>query len=108
MHILKWDFHHFHYSPIHLVIGILLLMLVMRFFRIRRQQATKNPTPSKEFFSHEVAMIAGDNLIATQLDLARAYIEMDKKHMAKNILFQIKKTGTDSQKTEANKLLETI
>lgn len=49
--------------------------------------------------------IAGDDLISTQLDLARAYIETDKRQLAKTILDLVVKQGTKAQKDEAQELL---
>lgn len=102
-----------HASPIYLLISVLALMLLLRALRIQRQQRVVakayQPTPSAEFVTNnEVNIIAGDNPVATKLDLARAYIEMDKKHLAKSILYNVQKQGTEQQKKEAQKLLDTL
>ncbi|PSL14899.1 FimV-like protein [Marinobacterium halophilum] len=46
--------------------------------------------------------------IETKLDLARAYIEMDDGEGARDILNEITGEGSDSQRQEAQKLLETL
>ncbi|MBK1723766.1 FimV family protein [Thiocystis violacea] len=45
---------------------------------------------------------------ATKLDLARAYIEMDDKDAAREILEEVVSEGRDEQKSEAQALLETL
>ena len=53
----------------------------------------------------DYAAIAGDDILATQLDLARAYIEIDNKTSAKKILDSILSKGSHSQQEEAQRLL---
>jgi FimV-like protein len=49
--------------------------------------------------------IAGDDIISTQLDLARAYIETDNKTSARKILDSIMSNGSHHQQEEAQRLL---
>jgi FimV-like protein len=56
----------------------------------------------------DFSAIAGDDLIATQLDLARAYIETNNKPLAKKILNDVIHQGSRSQKQEARILLGLI
>lgn len=56
----------------------------------------------------DVSAIAGDDVITTQLDLARAYIETNKKQAAKKILEMIMIEGNDSQQEEAKFLMGMI
>ena len=58
--------------------------------------------------SKDISAIAGDDILATQLDLARAYIEAGKKSLAKKILESVVKQGTAIQQEEANSLLGLI
>jgi len=53
----------------------------------------------------DVSAIAGDNVIATQLDLARAYIETNQKHQAMIILDMIVQQGSITQQEEAKELM---
>lgn len=53
----------------------------------------------------DMAAIAGDDLFATQLDLARAFIESGKKQFAKKILENILEAGNPDQRQEAKSLL---
>jgi len=56
----------------------------------------------------DVTAISGDDLISTQLDLARAYLEVGQGKLAKGILESVVKKGTEMQKTEAQQLLTAI
>jgi pilus assembly protein FimV len=53
-------------------------------------------------------MPAGANEADTKLDLARAYIEMDDKESAQNLLEEVATEGTDYQKNEARDLMHQI
>ena len=61
-------------------------------------------------FNHEsdLTTIAGDDIIATQLDLARAYIETNNKQTAKKVLKLVMSQGSKTQKAEAKTLLGLI
>ena len=107
------EFFRMHYSPLYLLLSVLALMLLLGLLRVQRQQRVVakafKPTPAAEFLTNkQVDVIAGENPIATKLDLARAYIEMGKKNLAKSILLNVQKQGTDLQKQQAKKLFETL
>ena len=53
----------------------------------------------------DIEAIAGDDMVTTQLDLARAYIEMNNKELAKQVLSHAAKQGNVSQQQEAKQLL---
>jgi FimV-like protein len=89
----------------------LALFLTLRLIKSRRKQIAANraTTYASPTLSHsDMAMLAGDDVISTQFDLARAYIEMGKSHLAKSILFHISKSGSAEQKQEAKKLIQTL
>lgn len=46
--------------------------------------------------------------MATQLDLARAYIEMNRSKLAKQILEHVVKNGNMVQQHQARQLIETL
>ncbi len=50
--------------------------------------------------------LAGSDETSTKLDLARAYIDMDDKDGAKDILEEVVQEGSDEQKQKAQELLE--
>lgn len=58
--------------------------------------------------AHDVTPIAGDDPMATQLDLARAYIETGKKQFAKLILQSVIREGSEDYQEEAKRLLSSI
>lgn len=63
---------------------------------------------SKTNFNKDITAIAGDDIIATQFDLARAYIETGNGSQAKNILKSIVAQGNAEQRQEAKHLLSLL
>lgn len=96
------------YLTILLVIGIsslsILLVGLYWIFKKPSSAIANVQTPVNE--SHDdFAAIAGDDRIATQLDLARAYIETGKNDLAKSILSMVAKQGNTAQQEEAEQLM---
>jgi FimV-like protein len=60
------------------------------------------------FGAQDLVAIAGDDLMATQLDLARAYIESGNNKQAKTLLNNVISQGSATQQQEANHLLNTV
>ncbi len=58
--------------------------------------------------SKDIEPIAGEDVLRTQLDLARAYLETDRKNLAKSILHNVIEQGSFEQKQEANRLLANL
>lgn len=58
--------------------------------------------------SQDIKAIAGDDVMTTQLDLARAYIEMGKKPLAKKILQHVIDNGSALQQDDAQQLMQTL
>ena len=56
----------------------------------------------------EFDFLAGTDEAATKLDLARAYIDMDDRDGARDILDEVAREGNDEQKREAAELLRRI
>lgn len=56
----------------------------------------------------DLSAISGDDILSTQLDLARAYIETDKKQLAHVILLYVVEQGSAEQQEEARILLTNI
>lgn len=66
-------------------------------------------TPSVHIItSQDIRAIAGEDMITTQLDLARAYIEIGKKQLARKILDHASKQGNLSQRQAALQLLKNL
>lgn len=55
--------------------------------------------------SRDIRAIAGEDVITTQLDLARAYIELGKEKLAKKILDHVIQHGDSHQQESAQQLL---
>jgi pilus assembly protein FimV len=51
---------------------------------------------------------ADDGGVGAKLDLARAYLEIDDKESARELLQEAADQGTDHQRTEAEKLLKRL
>jgi len=92
---------------------IYLLYMALKQMRARKKartmQAVKATTsPKLVITSSDISAIAGDDVIATQLDLARAYIETGRFLLAKKILDHVRDHGNDVQQVEAQQLLSSI
>lgn len=99
-----------HYSPIYLLIAVLVLMLLLRFSKTKSPQlaTVKNQETRAEHFIPNTDSISGEHPLTTKLDLAKAYIEMGKKNLAKTLLLNVQKLGTEQQKQEAQRLLDSV
>jgi FimV-like protein len=89
----------------------LSLMLLLTLARSRRKQlslADQANAGTHTLTNKDFESMAGDDVVTTQLDLARAYIEMGKKHLAKSILFNVTKQGKADQQQEARQLLNSL
>lgn len=94
------------YLAILLPVGIgSLLMLVAGFYWILKKNSSAPQIELASYTVSDLHAIAGDDVMATQLDLARAYIETDKKDLAKKILNTVIKNGSVPQQDEAQRLL---
>lgn len=92
-----------------LCISLLVLSIVLYVTRRKTKPVFANAPSVLEpavslIAANDISAIAGDDAIATQLDLARAYIEADKKILAKKMLSQILQEGTHSQQQQAARL----
>lgn len=103
------------YLPILLIIGISSILIflfgVLLLFR-KKFAFAKKPEKSATIISFDaipalkdLAAIAGDDSLSTQLDLARAYIEAGKESLAKNILNTVISQGSTKEQSEARELL---
>jgi FimV-like protein len=78
-----------------------MLLFTLGLWRIFKKASVSTSRHDLE----DLSAIAGDDVLATQLDLARAYIETDKKAIAKKILDEVMRQGTLPQRKEAQHLL---
>lgn len=114
------------YSNILLAIGIMSLLIftlgliiILRVTREKKRESLmdliQSPKKSGQIdkillpdTASDVSTISGEDPMATQLDLARAYIETGKKQFAKIILTAVIKEGSNSYQEEAQRLLSSI
>lgn len=82
-----------------------LTLLIGIFYIVKDCLSFKKDARASSEAIVDFSAIAGDDLLATQLDLARAYLETDKKQLAKNILNLVAKQGSQIQQKEARHLL---
>lgn len=97
--------------------GSLFIFLIGLYFILRKKKvdhqepadlphAINENAAEKMVTAKDLSAIAGDDMIATQLDLARAYIETGKLSLAKKILESAKQQGNEIQRKEATTLLD--
>lgn len=99
---------------------ILAIIIITCLFFFKKQQPIEitSPLPERQkeetkksaiiITSQDIRAIAGDDVLTTQLDLARAYIEIGKKKLAKKILDHVVQHGNLSQKQLAQRLMMNI
>jgi FimV-like protein len=95
-------------------IGALLLLTAGIFFIVKffQPKASVHSSPKIDApinltyhpQSKDIAAISGEDPIATQLDLARAYLEAGKSTLAQKILANVAKQGSSAQQNEARSL----
>jgi len=61
-----------------------------------------------ENLDNDLDFLSGTDESETKLDLARAYIDMEDQDGAREILQEVLEEGSDQQKEEANKLLDSL
>lgn len=62
-------------------------------------------TNKAEKYAADMTAIAGDDVLTTELDLAKAFIETNRPKAARSILKKVAKRGSAAQKVEAKQLL---
>ena len=100
-----------HYGVIFVILIAISLLVISAPKKAAPPVVTTTPPLKKinTIASHkDIAAIAGDDVAGTQLDLAKAYIEMDQKSHAKRILNDTLKQGNPAQQAAARQLLETL
>jgi FimV-like protein len=91
--------------------SVIFFLIILLIFKKKKspspltiRQAKKNHS-SIVITSQDIKAIAGDDMLTTQLDLARAYIELGKKKLAKQMLEHVIKHGNDGQRNAAVQLM---
>ena len=85
-------------------------LIVIRISEKAKKRLEKSRLKKKSIVitSQDIKAIAGEDVLATQLDLARAYIEMGKTSLAKQILQHVVDHGDSSQQQMARELTKNI
>lgn len=105
------------FAAVILVIFLCILLVLLKLqpgqehvkaFEKKRENRIETPAQVNTAPQHYLDGIASDDEVATQLDLARAYIEMNKLDMAKSILGQVVHSGDVRQQHEAKRLLASL
>lgn len=103
------------------IIGVSVFTFVFGLFKVFQPASSRKKTMKKSAVtaqqasatklvvtSSDISAIAGDDVMATQLDLARAYVETGRFLLAKKILDHVREHGNRIQQQEASELLKTI
>ena len=89
-------------------LGSFFIFVAGLFLIFRKSYSRNKPVTGRQMDAdhiHHLSAIAGDDIITTQLDLARAYIETDKKQLAAEILEYVMQQGNPRQQQEAQQLM---
>lgn len=89
----------------YIILASMGLGLILAILPKGRGKKIKSAT---DFTQEDINTIAGEDVIATQLDLAKAYLEMDNKPSAKKMLKLIAKQGNNIQREEAKQLMKAL
>lgn len=96
------------YLPVFYVVLIVLVVGLILFFPTRRKSSRAEAGRKNEIANYDISAIAGDDVMVTQLDLARAYIEMGKIQLAQQLLQNVIRDGDVKYQEEARQLLQSL
>jgi FimV-like protein len=108
-----------HHNSLAVIAGFVTVFFLLMIFgsknkkrleqiKVKNENYAAAPRSNYTVTSQDIKAIAGDDIMTTQLDLARAYIEMDKKPLAKKILEHVIEHGEMIQKTAARELIKNL
>lgn len=96
----------------HQLLGIVaffsIILLIVLLCRLLCFVHNKNKQESMDFSPKDIATISGDDSMDTQLDLANAYIEIDKLADAKDLLKTVIEDGNKEQRQQAQEMLKKL
>ena len=106
------------YLFLFITIGIIVILLliigmffILKSFKKPQQISShltnniKSSNNKPQITASDIRAIAGEDELTTQLDLARAYIEVGKKQLAQKMLNYIVQQGTNHQQQQARELM---
>ncbi len=86
-----------------------IYLTISLFIPKKKLEVTTEPSSTTIVItSKDISAIAGEDVMATQLDLARAYIELDRKKLAKQILEHVIKNGDKVQQGQARQIMNDL
>lgn len=84
------------------LLAIVAVQISVRFLTVKKN-------PNDDTFTHkDFERIAGEDVFSTQVDLARAYIEMSQTKLAKQVLKQVIKQANGKSKRDAKQLMKML
>ena len=86
-------------------VSCLSILLIGMYLIIKKSARSRHVAHLEPQVAADLTAIAGNDLFDTQLDLARAFIDTEKKLFAKKILESILEDGNPDQQQEARALL---
>lgn len=91
-----------------MILGLVIALLIWWCWHHhnKKKKMILDPTPSTEASQGEYDLMNSTEGIPAKLNLARAYIEMENKGEAHNILQEVLKQGNEAQQKEAKILLD--
>jgi FimV-like protein len=104
MNVIALMFASYHTLCVAIVSFFAMVFLSGAYFIVRSHRASA----VRAEITQTMAPIAGDDIISTQLDLARAYLETGSAILAKTILRAVVKQGSATQREEAKRLLNHV
>lgn len=91
-----------------ILLGIISVIKKRKRTRLLKYGAVPLKQSAVIITSKDIRAIAGDDVISTQLDLARAYVEVGKKKIAKQILQHVQTNGDVHQQKLAQQLMASL
>ena len=110
--LFQWIFSFFNLNnsmiDMHLAVGLMVLGLLLLAWLLWYRRPKLIDEAEQEVGDDEYDFMGSDEAIPAKLDLARAYIEMEKKDEAKKVLEEVTTKGSRAQKQEARKIKEQL
>lgn len=89
-------------------LGSLIVFILGLYFIFKSAQSTTSTSIHSKNDVPDFSAISGEDVMLTQLDLARAYIESDRIILAKTILKSVLHEGNALHQQEAQQLLSSL
>lgn len=91
-----------------LILAVIAVAILLFFWDIFYRRREKKMPQITEGIKEEYDFMSGEEGVAARLNLARAYVDMGNNQAAEQILKEVMARGNETQKAEAEKLLQKI